>query len=281
MNVVQAILLGILQGLTEWLPISSSGHLALAQGRMGEVPLLFNIMLHVGTTVVLVIYLRHEIARVVSEALGTFRDMRSGEPFGKAWRKNPVRKMAWLVMVATLPTMLLGLLVDRYLLAHFYTSPQLLGGAFIITGVFLMASHNTAGGRDARKGRVRDRPKALNVRSALWIGVSHSFALLPGISRSGSTISTGLILGMDVRTAGRFSFLLAIPAVIGAMILHVGEAATVVSDISAAAIVAGTAASIVVGYLSLDALFMLLHKGRLYIFAPYCLTLGVLVMVIM
>jgi undecaprenyl-diphosphatase len=112
--------------------------------------------------------------------------------------------------------------------------------------------------------------------SAVHIGISQALALLPGISRSGATISTALIFDMDVRTAGRFSFLLAIPAVIGAALLTMGEAGSLTDDVGLVPLLAGTLTSVVVGYFSLDLLFRILQKGKLYVFAPYCFIVGIL-----
>jgi undecaprenyl-diphosphatase len=196
---IEALLLGVLQGLTEFIPISSDGHLAAAEMLLpgfGQVGLLFDVMLHVGTLTAILIYyrklLRQEIAGLAS---ADPQERRS------AWRR------AALLAAATIPTGIVGLVLKSTVVVT-KTDPRFVGAMEILTGVYLAASYLR---RDGRKDR-----KTMTLLDGVIIGTAQGFAVLPGLSRSASTIAFGLLLGLTGRWAADFTFLLAIPAILAA-----------------------------------------------------------------
>jgi len=244
-NAAEAVLLGVLQGLTEWLPISSSGHLAIAQHWI-QAPVAFDIVVHVATTAVILLYFRKDIA-------GMARGMVKMDP-------GELRRV-YLIGVGTVPTVISGLLLFRYS-AFLMESLPIVGLCLMVTGCMLYATRYFEPSRKEREMTARD---------ALIIGIFQGLAMLPGISRSGATISAGIYLGIRREDAGRFSFLLAVPAVLGAMVLELLAADW---SMDLAVMAAGGAAAGVVGYLCLELLMKVLRGRNFHMFSYYCLTVG-------
>jgi undecaprenyl-diphosphatase len=249
MDLVQTLILAIIQGVTEWLPISSSGHLAIAQAYFNLKPsVAFSVMLHVGTLLVVLIAFRNDLTKIL-KAL-TQLDYKTNEG-----------KLAVLIAVGNVPTALIGFLF-REVFKSFFDKPLVIGTAFIGTGCILYVS---------RYGR---NSGEVSFSDAFLIGVAQGIALIPGVSRSGITIATGLISGVKKEEAFKFSFLLSIPAVIGALILESGNLLT--REINELAVTFGVMISIIVGYVSLKLLRKLLLRERFHQFAFYCWLLGVI-----
>jgi undecaprenyl-diphosphatase len=254
MSVFEAIVLGVVQGLTEFLPVSSSGHLVLAnwffgfdEGQ-GSLELAVDIATNTGTLLAVLIALRHDVAT----ALGGFAaGLTSAEARrGEGWR------LALLVLAGSIPTALLGLALREVF--HALNSPLPVALALAATGVILWVTP-----RSGPKATARD----LSFRDALVAGVAQGIAVVPGISRSGATIATLLGRGCDGQLAARFSFLLYLVASFGVALLGVTELR--IAQIPLGALAAMTVASFVTGYLALIWLFRLLRRGRFRIFAPY------------
>jgi undecaprenyl-diphosphatase len=252
-------LLGLIQGLTEFLPISSSGHLAVAQHFLpgfSQPGLLFDIVLHLGTLLAVLIYFRREVALLV-------RSLAPGDG-GTVWRRLWV-----MLIVATIPAVIVGLLLGG-LVEQSFEQLWVVGLGLIVTGTLLLSSRTVV-----REGRDLAQ---LDFRDALTVGLFQSAALVPGISRSGSTIVGGLMRGLSHDAAARFSFLLAIPAILGAAAYNLPR----VSFLEAGAVagyVAGFATAFVVGYICIGVVLRLLAIRRFHFLGYYCLTAGGAVLV--
>lgn len=255
LSLVESIILGVIQGLTEWLPVSSSGHLALTKEFLvtWKPSVIFYVLLHLGTLVVVVACFRKDISRVL-EALAQ-RD------FESEWGR-----LGAFVVVGSIPTAIIGY-VFKELFESFFDNLLVVGVALLATGVLLFVS-------ERRRG-----DGALSYWDSLLVGIAQGIAILPGVSRSGATISTGLLRGVKRETAFRFSFLLAIPAVLGATIAESGDPGLLVGELDVVAVIAGVVVSMIVGYLSFHALQRVVTKQKLHWFALYCWALGALVVV--
>ncbi len=273
MTYLNALLLGLIQGVAEFLPISSSGHLAIAQNLLGmkdagTVPEFFDVLLHLGTLVAVFVAYWAEIKEMVLELFRGISDL--------AHRSTPTpvppaRRMIMLVIVATLP--LFVVLPIRKQVQGLGENMIFIGGALIVTGILLFASDMM------RKGRKTDR-NATWVE-ALVVGCGQAVATLPGISRSGMTITTGCFMGFERSFAVRFSFIMSIPAILGANILGIFDA--VEAGIIWAEVpmyILGVAVAAVVGYLCIRLLKMIAAKGKFGFFAYYCWAVGIATLVL-
>ena len=263
MTFVQALLLGIIQGLTEFLPISSSGHLVLVQHLLGlrEAELSFDVSVHVGTLAAVILYFRQDILAILG---GLARSLRSsaGRPEDRTYAR-----LAGLIVLGSIPTAAIGLALHG-VADRLFASPLITGAMLLITGTLLYATR--PGRLPSGAGRSLSM---LTLKDALIMGVVQGMAVMPGISRSGSTIATGILTGIRHETAARFSFLLSIPAVAGAALLVLKDAVQQGSVHLPTCLLGGVAA-LVVGYAALALLVFLVQKGRLYLFAPYCWIVG-------
>ncbi|HHP7233056.1 MAG TPA: undecaprenyl-diphosphate phosphatase [Desulfobacterales bacterium] len=266
MSTWQAVLLGIVQGLTEFLPISSSGHLVLFQNLLGfrEPELLLDICLHLGTLAAVLIVFQRDIRDILATLIRLPVLAGPAGGFKALLRQDPHVRICFLIGVGSLPTAVLGLLFHR-LADRIFANVTLVGAMLLVTGSLLWFT---------RRARPAARPlQHMRSRDAAWIGLAQGLAILPGISRSGATISTALYLGIDRRLAGRFSFLLSIPAIVGALLLEI-KSADLHASATATAIVLGTVAAGISGYFALVVLLRLVEKGKIQYFAPYCWLLG-------
>jgi len=267
MEIYQGVLLGILQGITEFLPVSSSGHLVLGQHflKMTEPMLTFDISVHLGTLAAIVIVFFKDIKKISSSI---FRPL---SPNSK-----PDIRLLLLILTGCIPTAFLGCIIKIWEDVIF-SSILLVGSMLILTGIFLWQTKKW----QTRKQVAQDRETKISnftFKSALFIGVCQGIAVIPGISRSGATISAALFAGLDRKTAAKFSFLLSIPAVIGAELLQLA-ASMDQPIILTQATIWGTVSSFITGYIALVLLLKLVNKGKLYLFAPYCWTLGAAIII--
>lgn len=257
MSVLEAVALGAVQGLTEFIPISSSGHLVLVPEAAGwaQPGLAFDVLLHAASLLALFVYFRADLVTLVR---GFFK----GEP--------GARKMVLLLAIGTVPAALAGLLLGDFFEDQFTDATgaaiQLMINAPILVGAELYV-------RRRRDEDARDMDD-LDTIDAGAIGIGQAVAILPGISRSGATIATGLVRGLQRDTAARFSFLLAIPALIGATIVQLPELKG--TSLSGAAGIGGFIASLVTSYAAIWGLIRYLRNRSLYPFAAYCLIAGAL-----
>ena len=267
MNTVEAIVLGIIQGLTEFLPVSSSGHLVLFQNLFGlkEPELLFDICLHVGTLAAVLIVFYRDIIKILTALIQIPQRMKNAGGFLRLCQIDPEIRMALLIVIGSVPTAVIGLLFKE-ITDQLFGSTAIVGCMLIITGTLLWLT---------RRIRIGGRPVTQTTfKEALIIGIIQGLAILPGISRSGSTISTALFLGIDRKVAGRYSFLLSIPAIVGALVLGLDEP-ELQTSIPLGTIIAGSLISAMVGWLALVVLLRVVDRGQLHRFAPYCWLVGI------
>ncbi len=268
MNTVEAIVLGAIQGLTEFLPVSSSGHLVLFQNLFGikEPELLFDICLHVGTLAAVVVVFYRDILAIITALLQIPQRMKNAGGLLALCRVDPEIRMALLIVIGSVPTALIGLLFKE-ITDRLFGSTAIVGCMLIVTGSLLWLTRRIrTGGRPINQTTAKD---------AFLIGIVQGLAILPGISRSGSTIATALFLGVDRKLAGRYSFLLSIPAIVGALVLGL-DAPELHTTIPWGTIIAGSMVSAVVGWLALVILLRVVDRGQLHRFAPYCWLVGVI-----
>lgn len=255
MTFTHAMLLGLLQGLTEFLPVSSSGHLVIAQHFLpgfDQPGLAFDILLHLGTMIAVLLYFRRDIGLMLVSPLRQGPEART------------YRKMLGLILLASVPTALIGL-GFKDVFEGMYDNLPLVAWMLLVTGVLLFLSE-----RYRRPGRKEGQ---LTISDALVVGTVQGLAIIPGISRSGSTISTLLLKGVDGETAARFSFLLALPAVFGAALLSLRD----LQQVATAEIpmyLVGTGTAFLVGLLSIHFLLAVVRRKRLVGFAIYCWLVG-------
>jgi undecaprenyl-diphosphatase len=269
MDTSSSVLLGIIQGLTEFLPISSSGHLVLFQNLLGfkEPELLFDISLHVGTLVAVLLFFRHDLKAMALETKEFLLSLLSRETgFGKS-REYPHASMLLWVLVGTIPTGFIGLTFKSPLEALF-GSLHVVGFTLIVTGFIVLAS---------KKLQAKDSSRpSVGLFAALAVGIAQGIAIIPGISRSGITIVCGLACNLPRDTAARFSFLLSIPATIGALGVQLRSEG--LSSAAVPALASGFIVSAIVGLFALRILMGMVRKGHLYYFAPYCWAVGCLIL---
>ncbi len=261
MSYVEAIILAILQGLTEFLPVSSSGHLVLAQhwfGHVEETNLLFDIMLHCATVVAILVYFRNDWIALVRGLLGMPQAGTGFSVFtGAEWRT------VQMVVVASIPTAILGLSVQKVGLEVF-SRPDIVGSLLILTGVVLWVGRGKVVGRGIKDMQIRD---------ALIIGLVQGIAVLPGISRSGSTIAGGLLLGLERELIVRFSLLISIPAILGATLLEMLKVMGQV-DVALGPYLVGMGVAALVGYWSIGVILRLVKQDHFHRFSYYLWPVG-------
>ncbi len=268
MNILSSIFLGLVQGVAEFLPISSSGHLALFQyffGLNSEESLFFNVLLHLGTLIAIFVYYWRDIVSLCREFVRLVTCLFSREKRRQMKRLPPDGRMILMIVVATLPLFVILPIKDK--VEGLYTNPIFVGCALLVTGGLLFYSDRM---RRGKKG-----PKSATFLDALLVGVGQAIAVTPGLSRSGTTISVGMLRGFHRRFAVRFSFLLSIPAVLGANILSIGEAVQQGIDVSQLpGYIIGTIVAAVSGFFAIRLVNMLADKGKFGSFAYYCWGIG-------
>lgn len=281
MTIIQGILLGILQGIAEFLPISSSGHLAVAQKLFGlsDVPLLFDIVLHLATLAAVILYFRKKIAKLFVILWQWLMHKTSAEDGDDtdilAGNTERGRRTIIAVFVTTVVTGTIGVFTSKLIPDM---SLKITAGGFIVTAALLIISAFIEKHRKAAQQTftpTSDTPKGINIAQAALIGVMQGIGTFPGISRSGSTIAGALFGGLDRAAAGEYSFIVSIPAILGAFVLELKDLDKVGTSIGAAPVIAGCAAAFAWGYISLTVLMKIIKKGRLEWFAAYLIPLGI------
>ncbi len=253
MDLLQAFILGIIQGLTEFLPVSSSGHLVLMQKIFGlnEGNLLFNVCLHIATLIPVIIIFRKDLAALL---------------------KKPFDRLTWLLVAGTVPTVIIALLFEDFFQTAFLTG-RTLGFGFIITGILMWY---TSGLKNGNKHK-----ETTKISDSVFIGIVQAIAILPAVSRSGSTLAGGLFRGLNREFALKFAFLLSIPAIIGAAVL---EGYNLIADwdntmvVSLSGLITGMLAAAISGYFAIRFMIKILLKGKLKMFSYYVFTIALLVL---
>lgn len=252
MNYLQAIILGIIQGITEWLPVSSSGHLAIANQLLNiEAPILYSILLHLATLIVLFIFFYKDIIKTIK----AFFSFNFSSYYGK---------LSIYIIISSIITGFFGFLFYNQLTSLF-TNIKAIGIALLITSFLLILS------------KFGKNKKELNIKSSILLGLFQSLAIIPGISRSGSTISMGLFANYKKKEIIKLSFLIMIPAVIAAFILELVKEGLTISYLPQSII--GFITTIIVGYFSLKLLIKTILSNKFHYFAIYCFILGILLLI--
>lgn len=282
MSIIQSVLLGILQGIAEFLPISSSGHLALAQAlfNLDDVPLLYDVILHLATLLAVVIYFRIKIWKLLC-CFGRWIARRPAPPAQQEAVDEDLlcgndslgRRTIIAIIFATLVTGIIGIFTSKMI-------PELpikvTCAGFIVTAALLVFSGVWEKKRNSRSEQEQEQRKGITIIQSLFIGFMQGVGTLPGISRSGSTIAGAQLVGVDRKAAGEFSFIVSIPAILGAFILEAKDLDKVGTSIGAGTVAAGFIAAFIAGYISLALLMRLIKKGKLEWFAAYLVPLGIL-----
>ena len=269
MTLLEAILLGILQGLTEFLPISSSGHLVLAQTFLGlkEPLVFFDVMLHVGTLAAVLVVYREAIGRLAIGGVSTLVDTQFWRKPSAGFNASTELKFIWLILLGSIPTGVIAVLFKTEL-ESFFDEIRLVSIMLILTGVILQLPRL----RKQDEGASPLRAEDLKTWHAPLIGIAQGCAITPGISRSGTTISLALFLGVPAKTAAEYSFLLSIPAILGAVALKIRDVGD--TTIPLYIVGAGMLAAFIVGYIALRLLLVVLNRGKFSLFSYYCIALG-------
>ena len=259
MELIDALILGIIQGVTEWLPVSSSGHLVIGQEMLGlpaEENLLFDLMVHLGTVLAVCVYFRRELWNIVHALI----------PRSECGpERDQLRLLGAMIAIGTIPIAVVGLLVSGSVEDMF--TIQMVGAALLVNAAVLIAAERIAS----------DRKRSVRALDALIIGVFQAVAIVPGISRSGLTISGGLFRGVERETAATFAFLLSVPALLGAFAY--GVVMLERYDAEAVTMLLGMGTAFIVGLVSIDVLLRIVRAGRLWTFGIYCVVVGTMAII--
>ncbi len=271
MSIFFAAILGLVQGVAEFLPISSSGHLAILQNflKIEEADLLFDVLLHFATLIAIVIVYWKDIVEMIKQVIGFFRDINHPKP--DEGTPNPARRLVLMLIIATLP--LVVVLPFQNAIEGLGSSTMFIGIALLVTGAILFLSDRMKIGNKTEK--------TMTIGNALVIGACQAIAVVPGLSRSGTTITAGMATGLNRSFAVKFSFLLSLPAVLGATLLSLIKALKegVNTDMIPAYLV-GMAVAFVSGFFAIKLVKMLAQKGKFGKFCYYCFGVGILTIIL-
>lgn len=282
MSVFQSIFLGIIQGITEFLPVSSSGHLAILQNIFHietDGGMLFDIMLHIGTLAAVFIVYRKDIGRMIVEALKMAGDIcmnfktwmlnrihKTSLPYRRVVHNN-YRKFVVLILVSTVPTGVIGV-IGKDLISDASETLLIPGICLLITGVLLLIADSAKEGRKL--------PREVSYKQGLVIGAAQGLATLPGLSRSGTTITACLLCGMERKFAVKYSFILSIPAILGAAVLEVKDVIAEPIEMSQVWVyTVGMVFAAVVGYICIKTMLVVVRNKKFKYFSYYCFVVGV------
>ena len=249
MSYLDSIILGILQGLTEFLPVSSSGHLVLAQAllEVKQPGVSFEILVHLGSLLAVLIYFRIRIFQLIKSL------------YDEEYKKY--RPLVWFIIIGTIPAVIIGLSLKDFF-EEAFSSPRIASAMLIVTGLILFST------RFSKKSN-----KKINLAGAIIMGLGQALAIMPGISRSGTTISVGLLWGLDPSEAAEFSFLLAIPAIAGAVVLNFKDL-LVIDNALLGQYLVGAIFSFIFSIIAVYSVLSVIRRGKFEYFAYYCFAAG-------
>jgi len=264
MSILQAILLGLIQGAAEFLPVSSSGHLVIVPWLLGwdSPTLTFDTVVHLGTLIAVIVYFRQDIISLLRAWWDSVRARKI---------ETAQARLAWLLIAASVPGALLGYLLDDWF-EQMFSAPAIAAALLLVTGVLLVTSE--------RLGKRERSLDAMKWPDALWIGLAQALAIAPGLSRSGATISAGLFRGFERDEAARFSFLLGIPIIAGSAAFQLLKTASEISSGEALQLVLGFMAALISGYMFIHFLLNYVRTHSLRPFAYYCWAFGALALIV-
>ena len=257
MDVITAIILGVIQGLTEFLPVSSSGHLEIAktilgEGWVGKESLLMTVVLHFATALSTIIIFRKDIL----EIFGGLLQFKNNEPF----------QFSLKIVISMIPAALVGLFFNEQIESLFGGALTLVGGMLLITGFLLFLAD-----------KAKPSEKKVDIKHSILVGISQAIAILPGISRSGATISTAVLLGIDKEKAARFSFLMVVPLIFGKMAKDILSWNLQYESVTFLPLIIGFFAAFITGMLACKWMIKLVKNSQLKYFAYYCFAIGIIV----
>ena len=268
MDIIQGIIIGIVQGLTEFLPVSSSAHLVFIQNILGvESSLAFDTFLHLGTLIAVLWFFRYDIIKMIRSWISSVQDLIQGR-FQEGFYSDPYKRLAWYVILGTIPVALVGVLFEDAVDSLFAGALYVPAFFLFVTGTILYLSQRMASGNVNMNN--------ISKKEAIWMGLGQACAILPGLSRSGTTIAAGLTIGLEKEFAAKFSFILSIPAILGAFVLQAKDIGSAM-DANFLPVLLGFIASIIAGYMAIRWMLDLIKNRSLDIFAYYCWVVGIIV----
>ena len=268
MNIIQAIIIGIIQGLTEFLPVSSSAHLVFIQTALGvESNLAFDVFLHLGTLIAVMWYFRADIYQMLKSWWLSIGDILQGR-FRQGFMNDPYKRLAWYVILATIPVGIVGVLFEDAVDSLFAGALYVPAFFLFVTGTILYLSQRMTSGRINYDN--------ITAKEALFMGLGQACAILPGLSRSGTTIAAGLTIGLNKEFAAKFSFILSIPAILGAFVFKLSDLSSALT-VNFLPIFVGFIVTIISGYMAIKWMLDLIQNRNLDIFSYYCWVVSLIV----
>ena len=268
MNILQGIIIGIIQGLTEFLPVSSSAHLVFIQKILGvESSLAFDVFLHLGTLIAVMWFFKTDIYKMLKAWWLSIGDLLQGR-FREGFIADAYKRLAWYVILATIPVGVVGVLFEDSVDSLFSGALYVPAFFLFVTGTILYLSQRMASGNINFNN--------ISKKEALWMGLGQACAILPGLSRSGTTIAAGLTIGLDKEFAAKFGFILSIPAILGAFLFQLKDIGSAL-NVNFLPVFLGFIASIIAGYLAIKWMLDLIQNRSLDIFSYYCWIVSIIV----
>ena len=268
MNILQGIIIGIVQGLTEFLPVSSSAHLVFIQTLLGvESDLAFDVFLHLGTLIAVMWYFRADIYQMLKSWWLSIGDILQGR-FRQGFMNDPYKRLAWYVILATIPVGIVGVLFEDAVDSLFAGALYVPAFFLFVTGTILYLSQRMTSGRINYDN--------ITAKEALFMGLGQACAILPGLSRSGTTIAAGLTIGLNKEFAAKFSFILSIPAILGAFVFKLSDLSSALT-VNFLPIFVGFIVTIISGYMAIKWMLDLIQNRNLDIFSYYCWVVSLIV----
>lgn len=275
MTILEAIILGIIQGFTEFLPISSTGHLTVAGNLMGLISetnperwTAFIAVIQLGTLIAILTYFWKDIWNISYEFIN--QNLLSRKKFNE---QNINSKLGWMIIIGSIPVVIIGLLFKDVIEGELTKNLYVIAASLIVLAVILAYAEKTA--------KFKKDLEDITIKDSILIGIAQAFALIPGSSRSGTTITGGLFVGLKRETAARFSFLLSVPAIFGSGIFQLFEAVEYLDSAMVANLIIATVMSAVSGYVAIDFLLKFLRKYSTFTFVYYRIALGILIIVLL
>lgn len=268
MDILQGIIIGIVQGLTEFLPISSSAHLIFIHNILGVgSSLAFDTFLHMGSLIAVLFFFRKDVYEMIRAWILSVGDIAQGR-FLEGFKKDPYKRLAWYVILGTIPVGIVGILFESQVEALFAGALYVPAFFLFVTGTILYLSQRMNSGKVDFNN--------MSAKESLFMGLGQACAIMPGLSRSGTTIAAGLTIGLNKEFAAKFSFILSIPAILGATVVQLGDIGSAL-DTNILPVALGFIAAAVSGYIAIKWVLDLIQNKSLDIFAYYCWAIGIII----
>ena len=268
MDILQGIIIGVVQGLTEFLPISSSAHLIFIHNILGVgSSLAFDTFLHMGSLIAVLFFFRKDVYEMIRAWILSVGDIAQGR-FVEGFKKDPYKRLAWYVILGTIPVGIVGILFESQVEALFAGALYVPAFFLFVTGTILYLSQRMNSGKVDFNN--------MSAKESLFMGLGQACAIMPGLSRSGTTIAAGLTIGLNKEFAAKFSFILSIPAILGATVVQLGDIGSAL-DAILWPVAFGFIAAAVSGYIAIKWVLDLIQNKSLDIFAYYCWAIGIII----